>query len=183
MRQNQSQHQKRSRGRGRRNNNGHASFNRNTTFESNGPEGRLRGNAQQLFEKYTALAHDANAAGERISAEAFSQFADHYYRIYQTILQAAEQQKKAHEERRQAQQGDAQTKSDPETGEASPDAGQEHNGDTGNLSAEAGDNAHGSDDAMSETEEKSPRKRTKKMAEDSADTSGQSDAEASEAVA
>ena len=125
MRQNQSQHQKRSRGRGRRNNNGHASFNRNTTFESNGPEGRLRGNAQQLFEKYTALAHDANAAGERISAEAFSQFADHYYRIYQTILQAAEQQKKAHEERRQAQQGDAQTKSDPETGEASPDAGQE----------------------------------------------------------
>ncbi|MGB1181747.1 MAG: DUF4167 domain-containing protein [Candidatus Puniceispirillaceae bacterium] len=56
MRQNQSQHQKRSRGRGRRNNNGHASFNRNTTFESNGPEGRLRGNAQQLFEKYTALA-------------------------------------------------------------------------------------------------------------------------------
>ena len=183
MRQNQSQHQKRSRGRGRRNNNGHASFNRNTTFESNGPEGRLRGNAQQLFEKYTALAHDANAAGERISAEAFSQFADHYYRIYQTILQAAEQQKKAHEERRQAQQGDTQTKSDSGTGEASPDAGQEHNGDAGNLSAEAGDNAHGSDDTMSETEEKSPRKRTKKMAEDSADTSGESDAEASEAVA
>ena len=25
-------------------------FNRNTTFESNGPEGRIRGNAQQLFE-------------------------------------------------------------------------------------------------------------------------------------
>ena len=67
MRHNQGQNQKRSRGRGRRNSNhGQTNFNRNTTFDSNGPEGRLRGNALQLFEKYTALAHDANAAGERI---------------------------------------------------------------------------------------------------------------------
>ena len=62
----------------------------------------MRGNAQQLFEKYTALAHDANAAGERISAEAFAQFADHYYRIHQSIVQAAEQQRKAHDERQQS---------------------------------------------------------------------------------
>ncbi len=103
MRHNQAQNSKRARGRGRRNNtHGQTSFNRNTTFESNGPEGRLRGNAQQLFEKYTALAHDAHSAGERVSAEAFTQFADHYYRIYQSVLQASEQQKKAHEERIQA---------------------------------------------------------------------------------
>ena len=103
MRHNQGQNSKRSRGRGRRNG-GHnqVNFNRNTTFDSNGPEGRLRGNAQQLFEKYTALAHDANAAGERISAEAFAQFADHYYRIHQSILQAAEQQRKAQDERQQS---------------------------------------------------------------------------------
>ena len=100
MRHNQGQNQKRSRGRGRRNNNhGQTNFNRNTTFDSNGPDGRLRGNALQLFEKYTALAHDANAAGERISAEALAQFADHYYRIHQTILQAAEQSRRNHEER------------------------------------------------------------------------------------
>ena len=101
MRQNQAQNQKRSRGRGRRNGNyGQTNFNRNTTFESNGPEGRLRGNAQQLYEKYTALANDANSAGERISAEACSQFADHYYRINQTIALAAEQQRRAQEEQR-----------------------------------------------------------------------------------
>ena len=103
MRHNQGQNQKRSRGRGRRSNNhGQTNFNRNTTFDSNGPEGRLRGNALQLFEKYTALAHDANAAGERISAEALAQFADHYYRIHQTIVQAAEQNRRSHEERQQA---------------------------------------------------------------------------------
>ena len=107
MRHNQGQNQKRSRGRGRRNSNhGQTNFNRNTTFDSNGPEGRLRGNALQLFEKYTALAHDANAAGERISAEALAQFADHYYRIHQSIVQAAEQHRRSHEERQQARKSD-----------------------------------------------------------------------------
>ena len=102
MRHNQGQNQKRSRGRGRRNSNhGQTNFNRNTTFDSNGPDGRLRGNALQLYEKYTALAHDANAAGERISAEALAQFADHYYRIHQTILQAAYQHRRNQEERQQ----------------------------------------------------------------------------------
>ena len=107
MRHNQGQNSKRARGRGRRNG-GHnqLNFNRNTTFDSNGPEGRLRGNAQQLFEKYTALAYDANAAGERISAEAFTQYADHYYRIHQSILQNAEQQRKAHDERQQSRRRD-----------------------------------------------------------------------------
>ncbi len=108
MRHNQGQNSKRARGRGRRSggHNHQVNFNRNTTFDSNGPEGRLRGNAQQLFEKYTALAHDANAAGERISAEAFTQFADHYYRINQSILQNAEQQRKAHDERQQSRRRD-----------------------------------------------------------------------------
>ena len=92
MRQNQNA--KRSRGRGRRpNNSGQNSFNRNTTFESNGPEGRLRGNAQQLFEKYTSLANDAQSSGERVLFEANSQFADHYYRIQQSILANAEQRR------------------------------------------------------------------------------------------
>ena len=124
MRHNQGQNSKRARGRGRRSggHNHQVNFNRNTTFDSNGPEGRLRGNAQQLFEKYTALAHDANAAGERISAEAFTQFADHYYRINQSILQTAEQQRKAHDERQQSRR-------------------REQNGASENTSDSAGDNA------------------------------------------
>jgi uncharacterized protein with von Willebrand factor type A (vWA) domain len=131
MRHNQGQNSKRARGRGRRSG-GHnqVNFNRNTTFDSNGPEGRLRGNAQQLFEKYTALAHDANAAGERISAEAFTQFADHYYRIHQSILQTAEQQRKAHDERQQSRRRDQNGASE----NASENAGE-------NPSENAGENA------------------------------------------
>ena len=88
------QNGKRSRGRGRRPSSfNQPNVNRNTTFESNGPEGKLRGNAQQLYEKYTALAQDANSSSERISAEAFSQFADHYYRVHQTILASIEQKR------------------------------------------------------------------------------------------
>ena len=89
----QPQNAKRGRGRGRRGNgNNHHNHvpNRNTSYESNGPDVKLRGNAQQLHEKYMALAHDAASAGERISAEAYTQFADHYFRLHQAAVGVAE---------------------------------------------------------------------------------------------
>ena len=90
----QPQNAKRGRGRGRRGNgnNSHHNHvpNRNTSYESNGPDVKLRGNAQQLHEKYIALAHDAASAGERISAEAYTQFADHYFRLHQAAVGVAE---------------------------------------------------------------------------------------------
>ena len=97
----QPQNAKRGRGRGRRgNNNAQPNVpNRNTSYESNGPDVKLRGNAQQLNEKYMALAHDAAAAGERITAEAYTQFADHYYRLHQAAIDAAEERKAQHAER------------------------------------------------------------------------------------
>ena len=94
----QPQNAKRGRGRGRRGN-GNAQPNvpnRNTSYESNGPDVKLRGNAQQLNEKYLALAHDAAAAGERITAEAYTQFADHYFRLHQAAVDAAEERKAQH---------------------------------------------------------------------------------------
>lgn len=51
------------------------------TFDSNGPDIRVRGNAYQVLEKYLALARDANAAGDRIASENFLQHAEHYYRL------------------------------------------------------------------------------------------------------
>ena len=90
----QPQNAKRGRGRGRRGNgnNHHHNHvpNRNTSYESNGPDVKLRGNAQQLHEKYMGLAHDAASAGERISAEAYTQFADHYFRLHQAAVGFAE---------------------------------------------------------------------------------------------
>ena len=97
----QPQNAKRGRGRGRRGN-GNAQPNvpnRNTSYESNGPDVKLRGNAQQLNEKYLALAHDAAAAGERITAEAYTQFADHYFRLHQAAVDAAEERRAQHAEK------------------------------------------------------------------------------------
>ena len=54
---------------------------RNTTFDSNGPEIRIRGNAHQVLEKYLALARDASSQGDRIQAENFYQHAEHYFRV------------------------------------------------------------------------------------------------------
>ena len=54
---------------------------RGSTFESSGPEGRIRGTAFQVIEKYQALAQDALSAGDRIGAENFFQHAEHYYRV------------------------------------------------------------------------------------------------------
>lgn len=89
----------RQRGRGRRNGHNGGQINRNTTIDSNGPDVRLRGNAQQLHEKYIALANDASAAGERIQAEAYFQFADHYFRINAAIIAAAEERRERHQEK------------------------------------------------------------------------------------
>lgn len=54
---------------------------RSQNFESSGPEVKVRGNAQQVVEKYLALARDASLAGDRITAESYFQHAEHYYRV------------------------------------------------------------------------------------------------------
>ena len=54
---------------------------RHQTFDSNGPDIRVRGTAFQVLEKYLALARDATTSGDRIAAENFYQHAEHYYRI------------------------------------------------------------------------------------------------------
>jgi len=51
------------------------------SFDSAGPDIRVRGNAYQVLEKYLQLARDAGTAGDRVAAENFLQHADHYYRV------------------------------------------------------------------------------------------------------
>jgi hypothetical protein len=51
------------------------------TFDSNGPSVKIRGNAYQVFERYIALAREAQASGDRIAAENLYQHAEHYFRI------------------------------------------------------------------------------------------------------
>jgi len=54
---------------------------RNQNFESNGPEVKVRGSAQQVLDKYLQLARDAQSSGDRVKAEGYLQYAEHYFRI------------------------------------------------------------------------------------------------------
>jgi hypothetical protein len=63
-------------------------LNRNHVFDSSGPEMRVRGTAQQLFDKYTQMARDASSSGDRVLGEAYYQHAEHYFRIISAINQA-----------------------------------------------------------------------------------------------
>ncbi len=44
-------------------------------------DARARGNAQQLLEKYKNMGRDAAQNGDRVLAEYYMQFADHYFRV------------------------------------------------------------------------------------------------------
>ncbi|HEY0522294.1 MAG TPA: DUF4167 domain-containing protein [Stellaceae bacterium] len=54
---------------------------RSQTFDSNGPNVKIRGNAYQVFERYIALAREAQSSGDRVAAENLYQHAEHYFRI------------------------------------------------------------------------------------------------------
>ncbi len=63
-------------------------LNRNHVFDSSGPDLRIRGTAQQLFEKYLQLGRDATSGGDRVMAESYFQHAEHYFRILNAMAQA-----------------------------------------------------------------------------------------------
>ncbi|WP_242011450.1 DUF4167 domain-containing protein [Acetobacter fallax] len=86
-------------GGGTRHHNGQIPLNRNHVFDSNGPEVRIRGTSQQLFEKYLQLGRDATSGGDRVTAEAYFQHAEHYFRILNAMNQAAQQAQAERQER------------------------------------------------------------------------------------
>jgi hypothetical protein len=67
--------------RGRGNNNRAQNNNRNGYDHQNRVDNRARGNAAQMLEKYKKLAQDAQHNGDRVNAEYYLQFADHYFRV------------------------------------------------------------------------------------------------------
>jgi hypothetical protein len=82
---------KRSRGRGRRPQNNNNNNNPNRTYDSSGPEIKIRGSAAHVYEKYLQLARDAHSSGDRVMAENYLQHAEHYYRVM-AAAQAQHQQ-------------------------------------------------------------------------------------------
>lgn len=101
------QQNKRGRGRNNNNNNNNNSNNNNPrkggnpltrTYDSSGPDVKIRGTAQHIAEKYSTLARDAHSAGDRVMAENYLQHAEHYNRII-AAAQAQMQDRFPREER------------------------------------------------------------------------------------
>jgi hypothetical protein len=69
------------RNRGRNNGRPNGGGNRGGSDNGNRIDNRARGNATQLLEKYRNMARDAQLAGDRVNAEYYLQFADHYFRV------------------------------------------------------------------------------------------------------
>jgi hypothetical protein len=95
---------------------GGGGHNPNRTFDSSGPEVKIRGSAANVYEKYLQLARDANSSGDRVMAENYLQHAEHYYRIMAAQAQAQQQyqqqqasQQQANQNRPQGGQGGDQT--------------------------------------------------------------------------
>jgi hypothetical protein len=51
------------------------------SYESSGPDVKIRGTAQHIGEKYLQLARDAQASGDPVMAESYLQHAEHYFRL------------------------------------------------------------------------------------------------------
>jgi len=57
-------------------------FKRNNNYSN---KGRNKGNVTQQYNKYLKLAKDTFSAGDRIQAEYYYQFTDHYFRLMQEL--------------------------------------------------------------------------------------------------
>ena len=80
-----------------RNNNNNGGGNRRgpnpltRSYESNGPDVKIRGTAHHVGEKYLQLARDAQSSGDPVMAESYLQHAEHYFRLIASA-QLAQQQ-------------------------------------------------------------------------------------------
>ncbi len=121
----QGQQNRRGRGRNNNNNNNNSNGGNNhnngarkgqnplaRSFESSGPDVKLRGTPAHIAEKYMALARDAQSSGDPVLAENYLQHAEHYNRIIlayreQQIAQGASDPGTAGVARTRAQFGDS----------------------------------------------------------------------------
>lgn len=82
----------------------------NRVFDSNGPEGKVRGTPQQIIDKYNQLARDAQLGNDRVAAENFQQHAEHYLRM----LSEAQREMEARREEQERQNRERQAERDRE---------------------------------------------------------------------
>src|SRR3954452_13437799 len=78
--------------RGRNNNRSKGPNPLTRSYESNGPDVKIRGTAQHIADKYAQLARDAQSSGDPVAAENYFQHAEHYYRMIAAAQEQLRQQ-------------------------------------------------------------------------------------------
>lgn len=107
----QAQHGRKIRGRGRKPNNPLS-----RTYDSVGPDTKVRGTASHIADRYVTLARDAQLSGDRVTSENYLQHAEHYIRI----VGAAQEQAAASQQAAQAAQQPVQPQGNPQNGQRTP---------------------------------------------------------------
>ena len=104
---------KRMRGRNNNNNNNNRKGPNPLTrsYESNGPDVKIRGTAHHIGEKYLQLARDAQSSGDPVMAESYLQHAEHYFRLI-AAAQLAQQQSAYGYQRTPTEQAEADDEAD-----------------------------------------------------------------------
>ena len=88
------------------------------SYESNGPDVKIRGNAHHVAEKYLQLARDAHTGGDPVAAENYLQHAEHYFRLIaaahaaQALAQSGQQRPPGEDEDGMDDDGDFDALSD-----------------------------------------------------------------------
>ena len=183
---------KRQRGRNRRS--GGGGNNPNRHYESNGPDVKIRGSAQQVLEKYLQYARDAQTSGDRVMSEAYFQHAEHYQRLLSAMQTNKDKSRRDRNDRDDDNDDGADASSDDndnsadndgddDTADEKPSRGRgrrsRQNGADAEVEAEAGDDSDSGDDPLkvidadeAEAEEDAPkprRRRTYKKRETASD--------------
>lgn len=78
----------------------------NRVFESSGPEGKVRGNPQQIIDKYLALSRDALLGGDRVASENYAQHSEHYARLLNDAQRELEARREQHESQQRQRQAE-----------------------------------------------------------------------------
>ncbi|MEM9581202.1 MAG: DUF4167 domain-containing protein [Pseudomonadota bacterium] len=132
----------------------------NRVFDSSGPEGKVRGTPQQIIDKYTQLARDAQLAGDRVATENFYQHAEHYLRLLgeaQKEIEARREQQERENRERQAERDRERAERDAQRAQQAVEdagAGEQPQPDVIDASADTS----GGDSGLVETPESKPRK-------------------------
>ncbi len=157
----------RRRGRNNNTNGGRPQNNNNRSgFDyQNQIDNKARGNASQMLEKYKKLASDAQLNGDRVTAESYLQFADHYFRV---LADFRSRQEARQDDNRRPQRDDMPREDNNRDDNASDDNNREEGRDDwrsdGPRDLPYGEQAQGGNDANDNNDNQDREERPERQA-------------------